>query len=159
MEKDRFFKVNSNALRVSLSKVCSQLIRPAHWNRSNFQNCFSPTWLMAERTNDYDRSLSELDANTKGWSEPWRYRFVANISLPLWFRPRRYFNRGGLVISWKRICFDISGIQLHRKWENVIDRSSTLRSTNLRKRWIILTMTAQCESIHYLRRVTRTDNA
>lgn len=156
MEKDRFFKVTSNALRVSLSKVCSQLIRPAHWNRSNFQNCFSPTWLMAERTNDYDRSLSELGANTKGWSEPWRYRFVANISH---YDSVLVDISIGLVISWKRICFDISGIQLHRKWENVIDRSSTLRSTNLRKRWIILTMTAQCESIHYLRRVTRTDNA
>lgn len=154
MEKDRFFKVNSNALRVSLSKVCSQLIRPAHWNRSNFQNCFSPTWLMAERTNDYDRSWAQIrkDEASRG----------GIVSLPIF---RCHYDSVlvdisiGLVISWKRICFDISGIQLHRKWENVIDRSSTLRSTNLRKRWIILTMTAQCESIHYLRRVTRTDNA
>lgn len=154
MEKDRFFKVNSNALRVSLSKVCSQLIGPAHWNRSNFQNCFSPTWLMAERTNDYDRSWAQIrkDEASRG----------GIVSLPIF---RCHYDSVlvdisiGLVISWKRICFDISGIQLHRKWENVIDRSSTLRSTNLRKRWIILTMTAQCESIHYLRRVTRTDNA
>lgn len=134
-------------------------MQPAYRTRplksiSNFQNCFSPTWLMAERTNDYDRSWAQIrkDEASRG----------GIVSLPIF---RCHYDSVlvdisiGLVISWKRICFDISGIQLHRKWENVIDRSSTLRSTNLRKRWIILTMTAQCESIHYLRRVTRTDNA
>lgn len=134
-------------------------MQPAYRTRplksiSNFQNCFSPTWLMAERTNDYDRSWAQIrkDEASRG----------GIVSLPIF---RCHYDSVlvdisiGLVISWKRICFDISGIQLYRKWENVIYRSSTLRSTNLRKRWIILTMTAQCESIHYLRRVTRTDNA
>lgn len=64
---------------------------------------------MAERTNDYDRSWAQIrkDEASRG----------GIVSLPIF---RCHYDSVlvdisiGLVISWKRICFDISGIHIRR---------------------------------------------